>query len=271
MDTLPLIIEPETLLPLLNSDNLILVDLCSRQNYLEHHIPGAIHLEPSATQRGMPPAPGMLPSREQLQGIIDHLGLDEQKQVVVYDDEGGGWAGRFIWLLDCIGFSRASYLNGGLITWANEGHPLTQETPPPKSKESTYAITDTYNDASIQIDELIKAITTSECNIWDARSAEEHQGLRSGSVRAGHIPGAFNFEWTQAMDPSRHYRLKPLESLRKTLLQLGLVEDKPVVTHCQTHHRSGLTYLISKALGYDTKAYDGSWSEWGNRKDTPIK
>ena len=45
-----------------------------------------------------------------------------------------------------------------------------------------------------------------------------------------------------------------------------------MITHCQTHHRSGLSYLLMKILGYPhIKGYHGSWGEWGNRSDTPIR
>lgn len=91
-------------------------------------------------------------------------------------------------------------------------------------------------------------------------------------MRAGHIPGAINYEWTQAMDPGRHYRLKPLNKLKSELAALGITADKKIITHCQSHHRSGLTYLVAKLLGFsDVKAYPGSWCEWGNRDDTPIE
>jgi len=56
------------------------------------------------------------------------------------------------------------------------------------------------------------------------------------------------------------------------LAELGIAGDKTIVTHCQTHHRSGFTYLVGKLLGFPRlKAYPGSWSEWGNTLDTPIE
>jgi thiosulfate/3-mercaptopyruvate sulfurtransferase len=74
------------------------------------------------------------------------------------------------------------------------------------------------------------------------------------------------------MDRSRALRLKDLDSIRNHLDKLGLTPDKEIVTHCQSHHRSGLSYLVGRILGYPRiKAYDGSWSEWGNRPDTPIE
>ncbi|HNP01660.1 MAG TPA: rhodanese-like domain-containing protein [Agitococcus sp.] len=51
---------------------------------------------------------------------------------------------------------------------------------------------------------------------------------------------------------------------------LGITANKTVIVYCQTHHRSGLSYLVGKLLGLNIKAYAGSWSEWGNLRDTPV-
>ena len=60
--------------------------------------------------------------------------------------------------------------------------------------------------------------------------------------------------------------------LQQRLDRVGLSADKDIVTHCQTHHRSSLTWLVMKILGYPSaRAYHGSWGEWGNREDTPIE
>ena len=74
------------------------------------------------------------------------------------------------------------------------------------------------------------------------------------------------------MDKERCLRIPKLCDIQATLNALGLTQDKEIVTHCQTHHRSGYTYLLAKILGYTTvKAYPGSWSEWGNDLNTPIE
>lgn len=74
------------------------------------------------------------------------------------------------------------------------------------------------------------------------------------------------------MDPHNHLRLRNLDTLRSELKKLGITPDKTIVTHCQTHHRSGFTYLLGKILGFqDMKAYPGSWSEWGNDPTTPVE
>ena len=72
------------------------------------------------------------------------------------------------------------------------------------------------------------------------------------------------------MDPQKNFRIR--ENLEDELHALGITPDKEIITHCHTHHRSGFTYLVAKQLGFSrVRAYDGSWSEWGNRPDTPVE
>jgi thiosulfate/3-mercaptopyruvate sulfurtransferase len=105
--------------------------------------------------------------------------------------------------------------------------------------------------------------------VWDVRSAEEYAGLRSGSARRGHIPGAVNLDWELHKDSNRQVRL--VENLDEIAASLGLLQAEQVITHCQSHHRSGLSYLVGRLLGLNIKAFHGSWSEWGNDPHTPIE
>ena len=90
--------------------------------------------------------------------------------------------------------------------------------------------------------------------------------------RGGHIPGAINLDWLELIDRDNQMRLKDLTELQARLNELGITADKTVITHCQTHHRSGLSYLLMKILGYPhIKGYHGSWGEWGNSETTPIE
>ena len=90
------------------------------------------------------------------------------------------------------------------------------------------------------------------------------------SSRGGHIPGAINMEWAELMDRQRNLRIR--EDAEVILSNIGLGKDKAIVTHCQSHHRSGFTYMVAKILGYKRiGAYDGSWAEWGSLDHTPIE
>ena len=126
----PLILEPQTLESLLDEPGLLIVDLCQSQVWQQLHVPGAVHVNPAELVRGTPPVPGLLPTQVQLDALFSHLGYAPDLHIIAYDDEGGGWAGRFLWTLDVIGHTRMSYLNGGLYAWYREQHPVTDVVRP---------------------------------------------------------------------------------------------------------------------------------------------
>ncbi|MFK0573716.1 sulfurtransferase [Endozoicomonas sp.] len=273
-NNLPLILEPDALESALASDentsikeSLIIIDLCNPRLYQQAHVPGAINVQPQQLIAGTLPARGKLPPISQLESLFSELGYTGKEHIIVYDDEGGGWAGRFIWTLDVIGHKHYSYLNGGIHAWLKEGHP-TESTP---NQKTPTAVSLTINDNVMATSDFIMSVLDDpQFKIWDARSPEEYRGEKVMAMKAGHIPGAINFEWTRAMDPEKNYRIR--ENLIPELAALGLSPDKEIITHCQAHHRSGFTYLVAKSLGFKhIRAYDGSWSEWGNLPETPVK
>jgi thiosulfate/3-mercaptopyruvate sulfurtransferase len=267
---LPLLIEPETLATALKQPDhqLLLVDVCSAEAYAEAHVPGALHVSPAELQAGNKPAVGKLPSNEALQAIFSRLGLSDQHHVVAMDREGGGWAGRLLWTLDVLGHEAYSYLNGGVHAWNAEGLELSSDVP----RVSPVQFEVSINKAPIaSAEHIVSRLGDQDFAIWDARSAEEHRGEKVLSQRGGHIPGAVNIDWLELIDRDNNYRLIDLDALQTRLDALGLGAESEIVTHCQSHHRSSLTYLVMKILGYPrVRGYDGSWSEWGNLADTPI-
>ncbi|WP_339080231.1 rhodanese-like domain-containing protein [Pseudomonas sp. TMP9] len=264
---LPLLIEPAQLASRLQAPELILLDLTSQARYSAGHIPGAHFVDPKRTQLGLPPAPGLLPSLEQLEQLFSDLGHHPNAVYVVYDDEGGGWAGRFIWLLDVIGHRHYHYLDGGVLAWQAENRELSTAVPS-ASSQAVHLSIDAAPTATREY--LQSRLGAADLAIWDARSPSEYSGEKALAQKAGHIPGAINFEWTVGMDPARALRIR--QDLQAQLNTLGISADKEIITHCQTHHRSGFTYLAAKILGYPrVKAYAGSWGEWGNHPDTPVE
>ena len=267
---LPLLIEVEDFPALRDSrDDLLLVDLCAPDSYSAGHIPGAIYLHPGNLQCGIAPAPGRIPDESRLSELFSAIGLREDSHVIAYDDEGGGWAARLLWTLAAIGHQRISYLNGGIHAWRAAGLPLETDVVAPVESSISVRIN---GKVIASAEDILPRLEDPGFRIWDARSAAEYRGERSGSQRAGHIPGAINIDWLELFDRNNATRLVDLDTLRERLVSADLGPDKDIVTHCQTHHRSSLSWLVMQLLGYpNARGYDGSWGDWGNRSDTPIE
>ncbi len=273
---LPLVIEATQLNEAIKdpklSQQLIILDLSTQELFDLGHIPTAVYVDHKRLTCAQPPAPGKLPALDSLSQLMSDIGLTEDSHVVVYDHEGGPWAGRFIWTLDLLGHTKYSFLNGGRDAWFAEKLDLSNEPSNPIPSNFQAELKDSSGLASKE--EILNALDSipSKTAIWDARSADEYSGLKVLAARGGHIPGATHLEWTDTLDKKNSGKLLPVEALKKLLTSKGLTEDKTIISHCQTHRRSGLTYLVAKYLGYpNNKAYDGSWSEWGNDPDTPVE
>ena len=155
-------------------------------------------------------------------------------------------AGRFIWTLDIIGHEHYSYLNGGIHAWYKESHPVESD---PASVEPVPVNLTLDMRFNASLDEVLASLDDEHSKVWDARSHEEYIGTKKSSARGGHIPGAVNLDWLHTMDRTRNLRLLPLEKLKQMLSDLGIEAGDSIITHCQTHHRSGLTYPDCQGTG----------------------
>ncbi len=268
---LPLLISADQLDAALAEPSLLIIDVsCHRDSYDQGHIPGAVFLDYRRLFSGEQPVANKLPSTEQLSQLFSELGLSRDSHVIAYDDEGGGWAGRLLWTLDVIGHTRYSYLNGGILSWRAEDKKQSQEPSVPSASQYEAEIINPI--VRIERDELLEKIAQPGFAIWDARSEGEYTGTKANAARAGHIPTAVHYEWTRAMDKENNLCLRDMAEIMSELETTGLTIDQEIATYCQSHHRSGFTWLLGRILGFkEIRAYDGSWNEWGNRQDTPIE
>ena len=266
---LPLVVEPAQLAEQLGAQKLLIVDLCKPEIYASQHIPGAVHLEYTQLITAQPPVMGLLPDDAHLGQVFSALGLAPDMHVVAYDDEGGAKACRLLWTLDVIGHAHFSLLNGGLRAWLAGRHPVSNT--PARPSASHYRVTRSGR-ALADKEYIIAHLQDAGVKLLDARTPGEYRGTDKRAQRGGHIPGAVNMDWTEALDLQNSGRLKAAPGLQAQLDALGVTPDKEVIVYCQTHHRSSHTYIVLKSLGYPRlKGYPGAWSEWGNRADTPVE
>ncbi|MEK6749473.1 MAG: sulfurtransferase [Pseudomonadota bacterium] len=264
----PLVVDAHTLEAHLDHPNLRIIDLTSPANYQESHLPGAVFLDYALIVQHRPPVMGLMPDLAHLERLFSQLGIGPDTHVIAYDNEGGGKAARLLWTLDATGHTRYSLLNGGLHTWLAEQRRLEQHVPKvaPVHYRAHWHLEVIADRAFIQ-----KNLHNPEVTFVDTRTPDEFHGRQVRAARGGHIPGAVNIEWTEAMNRAKHLQLKPALDLTRIYTAQGVTLEKDVVLYCHSHHRSAFSFIVLKSLGYQrVRGYPGAWSDWGNQSDTPV-
>ncbi len=213
--------------------------------------------------------------KQSFETLLSKAGVAPDTTVVLYGDTNNWFAAWGAWVFDLYGVKNVKLLDGGRKKWEAENRPLNNRAP-------EYAAT-TYRVGSINLDlrarlgdALAAAEGKSDAKLVDIRSADEYQGkvfapagVPELSIRAGHIPGAVNVPWGQAVKEDGTF--KSPEELKKLYAGVGIDGSKPVITYCRIGERSSHTWFaLSKILGYKVKNYDGSWTEYGNAVGVPI-
>ena len=129
MPKLDFLLEPAELEAIIDSPNLLIVDVGDTDMFEKERIPGAVHVDYLDIVSGQPPASGTLPPVKVLQETFSAIGLTRDHHVVAYDRDGNGRAARLLWTLDVLAHPGSSLLNGGFTAWSNEGHPIERTAP----------------------------------------------------------------------------------------------------------------------------------------------
>lgn len=267
MPDLPPILDAKTLAERLGDPGLRVVAVDPAGDFETGHIPGAARIGYEDITRDEPPVGGLMPDAKALSGVFSRAGIRPEDHVVVYDRTGGGGAGRLFFTLDAAGHEALSILDGGLQAWLDAGGDL--ETGPAEPEPSEYPVT-LDADRLADRDYIAARLDDPSIKLLDVRSAPEYAGELVRAARGGHIPGAANLEWTHFKDERE--RIVPRDEALRLLAEQDIRPEDEVVVYCQTHRRSAHTYTVLRALGFErVRGYPGSWSEWGNRGDTPVR
>jgi len=236
-----------------------------RRAYEEAHIPGShyAHLDQDLSGKIIPGKTGRhpLPEVSSLVATLRSWGVNNESQVVIYDDATGGVGSRLWWMLRWLGFNNAAILDGGWAEWKRRGYPVSS-APPSGDEGSFVAFAD--ESATVDATSVDKMRKEQDWMLIDSRAEERYRGeVEPIDPIAGHIAGAINLPFSRNVNADGTW--KTSAELRKQFEEsLGAdVPSSNVIFYCG----SGVT-ACHNILAYEHAGlgqallYPGSWSEW---------
>ncbi len=243
----------------------------ARREFAEAHIPGAVFFDIDEIADMSTPLPHMLPTAQKFESTVGTLGVGDGDHVVAYDAKGGVLsAARVWWMFRVFGHERVSVLDGGLAKWRAEGRPIEQGLPATQARRFTPRL---RRSLVRDLEQMRENLTSRREQVLDARSRGRFAGTepepRAG-LRGGHIPGSLSLPYDELYRPDG--TLLPPDALRAAFAKARADLDRPIVTSCGSGVSAAVLALALFLLGRrDVAVYDGSWTEWAGRHDTPVE
>jgi thiosulfate/3-mercaptopyruvate sulfurtransferase len=242
------------------------------------HIPGAQKIDWLMDLWDDPVREFIKPDR--LAELFERLGISNDTTIVLYGDKNNWWAAYAFWFFSYSGHENLKLMNGGRVKWVKEGKPLTTDVP--EYSKGHYTPGERNPELRAFKEDVLKHLDTVKAGqgaMVDVRSPAEFSGEKThmpeypqeGVLRGGHIPGAANIPWAQAVAEDGTF--KPADELKKIYGDKGVTADKDVIAYCRIAERSSHSWFVLKyLLGFENvRNYDGSWTEWGNSVGVPIE
>ena len=254
-------------------DDVLALDCWRPEAYERAHIPGAIHIgrdywlkerDPSGGPRGID-----LASAPDLADHFSHLGVDDDRHVITYDDNGGRAAARVWWILRYLGHERVSVLDGGWHAWLEANGGVSYVSPQLTPREFKVRVD---RGRISDLSDVQAALVNGSAQLVDTRSREEWDGTDPhGNARAGRIPSAINLEWSSLVAAERPWTFKGEAEIANQAERAGLDIHRPIITYCQGGVRAAhVAFALELAGAPAVSVYERSMAEWANSAVTEM-
>ena len=253
------------------------VDYDPKANYQLGHVPGAVLFD--WRQDINDPVSRNVLNKQACEDLLQRAGVNNDSTLVLYGDFNNWFAAFAFWVFKYYGFKDVRIMNGGRKKWLEEDREVNKDIP--NYPKGNLKATDPDKNIRVFLDEVKQSLDAKDrIRMVDVRSPKEFTGEilappeypTEHAQRGGHIPGAENIPWAQAVN-DKDGTFKSADELKKLYESKGITPDKEIIAYCRIGERSSHTWFVLKyLLGYpDVKNYDGSWTEWGNMIANPIE
>lgn len=251
------------------------VDYDPTANYNLGHVPGAALFDWKKDINH--PITRNIFNRQACEDLLQRAGVNNNTTLVLYGDFNNWFAAFAFWAFKYYGFKDVRLMNGGRKKWLEEDRPISKDIP--QYQRGDFMATEPDKSIRVFLNQVKEALGKENIAMVDVRSPKEFTGEilappeypTEHAQRGGHIPGASNVPWSQAVKDDGTF--KSVEDLKQIYQSKGIISDKEIIAYCRIGERSSHTWFVLKyLLGYpNVKNYDGSWTEWGNMVDNPIE
>jgi len=260
----------EELMRSIDSKGVRAIDVRGIWDYRIGHIPGAVRRNNKEFEDPENPIEGMIAAAERIEALMSANGIANDDLVVIYaDNKKPQMATRLWWVLKIYGHQKVQVLDGHYQAWADSGYHLERWNSV-RPAPSVYKISTTDRSRiAVSRDCLYPSANTV---LLDVRPRNEYTGKRTSTKagRGGHIPGAVNVFYLDAVDERGFF--KDVKILRTMYTAAGVTPERDVIVYCMRAHRASHTYFVLvNLLGFSSvRIYDGSWIEWSNLPGHPV-
>jgi thiosulfate/3-mercaptopyruvate sulfurtransferase len=251
------------------------VDYDPTANYKLGHVPGAVLFDWKEDIND--PLSRNILGKQSYEDLMQKGGINNDTTLILYGDFNNWFAAFAFWVFKYYGYKDIRIMNGGRKKWLEEDRPLSKDVQ--KYPKGNFKAAEPDKSIRVFLNYVRDSIESGQKVLIDVRSPKEFTGEilappeypTEHAQRGGHIPGALNVPWGQAVNEDGTF--KSTEELKKLYESKGITSNKEVITYCRIGERSSHTWFVLKyLLGYpNVKNYDGSWTEWGNMIDNLIE
>ena len=241
--------------------------------YLEGHIPRAVYLNVEELRAADGGVPNKILGLSSYTTLFSRLGIAVDRPVVIYSagETRDNDATYLAWILEGLGHPAVALLDGGFGRWTLENRPVTRRYP---TIQATAFAPARFSPDRATLEDVKAALTAREMVIVDARNPDQYAGRAGAQLRRGHIPGAINHFWQGDLTKLDFATVwKPREELRASYAAQGITADKTIIAYCNGGLESSHVYFaLHNLLGFPrVHVYDGSFTEWSEKVDLPVK